>query len=52
MILMAVNLIVIAATFLMAGFIVIWLMFPTSRPWFEAAKFPPARWDDDRCPRS
>ena len=43
---MAVNLIVIAATFLMAGFIAVWMLWPSSRPWLEAPKFPPAQWDD------
>ena len=45
---MAVNLIVVAATFLTAGFIVVWLAWPSSRPWFEAPKFPPAHWDEQR----
>jgi len=45
---MAVNLIVAAATLLMLGFVVIWLCWPSSRPWFEAPKFPPARWDDEQ----
>jgi hypothetical protein len=42
---MAVNMIVAAATFLMAGFIVVWIGWPSWRPWLEAPKFPPARWD-------
>jgi hypothetical protein len=43
---MAVNLIVVAVTILLLGFIIIWLGWPSCRPWFEAPKFPPARWDD------
>jgi hypothetical protein len=42
---MAVNLIVAAATLLMAGFVVVWIGWPSWRPWLEAPKFPPARWD-------
>jgi hypothetical protein len=49
---MAVNLIVVAATFLMACFIAIWLRSPSCRPWFEAPKFPPAQWDDESVLRT
>lgn len=43
---MAVNLIVITVTFLLMGFIVVWLGWPSCRPGLEAPKFPPARWDE------
>ena len=35
---MAVNLIVAAVSVLMAGFILVWLLCPRLRPWWEAPK--------------
>jgi hypothetical protein len=41
----AVNLIVIAVTLLVGGFLVIWLAFPRLRPWFEAPKYRILEWE-------
>jgi hypothetical protein len=41
----AVNLIVAAVTFLMAGFVAIWIARPRYRAWIEAPRFQPLRWD-------
>jgi hypothetical protein len=35
---MAVNLIVLSVTLLVAGFIAVWLYFPRLRPWMEQPK--------------
>ena len=37
---MAVNIIVVAVTLMMGGFVTIWLACPRSRAWFEAPKQP------------
>jgi hypothetical protein len=42
---MAVNVIVLAVTLLMAGFLFVWLAFPHLRPWFEAPKYRVLEWD-------
>lgn len=42
---MAVNLIVIAVTLLVGGFLAVWLAFPRLRPWFEAPKYRVLEWD-------
>jgi len=42
---MSVNLIVVAATLLMAAFGFAWLRWPQCRIWIEGPKFPPTRWD-------
>ena len=42
---MAVNIIVVAVTLMMGGFVTIWLACPQSRAWFEAPKQQPLRWD-------
>lgn len=36
---MAVNLIVLAVTFMMAAFIVVWFFFPGLRAWMEMPKY-------------
>jgi hypothetical protein len=41
----AVNLIVVAVTLLVGGFLAIWLAFPHLRPWFEAPKYRVLEWD-------
>jgi hypothetical protein len=43
-----INVIVIAVTLLMAGFIGVWLVCPRSRPWIEAPKWQPLNWDEPR----
>jgi hypothetical protein len=40
-----VNLIVLAVTAMMAGFLVVWLCFPRLRPWFEAPKYRVLDWE-------
>ena len=40
---MAVNVIVVAVTFMMGGFVAVWLICPRCRPWFEAPKRQPLR---------
>ncbi len=50
---MAVNIIVVAVTLMMGGFVAIWLVCPRSRAWFEAPKQQPLRWDQPtrtKCP--
>lgn len=42
---MAINLIVIAVSLLMAGFILVWLLCPQLRPWMEAPKYRILKWD-------
>jgi hypothetical protein len=42
---MAVNVIVVAVTFMMGGFVAVWLVCPRYRPWFEAPKWQPLGWD-------
>jgi hypothetical protein len=46
----AVNIIMIAVTILMAGFVGVWLIVPRSRGWIEAPKYQPLRWDVDSAP--
>jgi hypothetical protein len=36
---MAVNLIVLAVTLLMAGFVGVWIFFPSLRAWMEMPKY-------------
>jgi hypothetical protein len=45
---LVINLIVIAVTLLMAGFIGVWLACPRSRLWIEAPKWQPLNWDEPR----
>jgi hypothetical protein len=40
-----VNLIMVAITLLMVGFLVIWLAYPRLRPWIEAPKYRVLEWD-------
>jgi hypothetical protein len=40
-----VNLIVLAVTLLMAGFLAVWLGYPRLRPWIEAPKYRVLEWD-------
>jgi hypothetical protein len=47
---MAVNVIVVAVTLLVGGFVALWLVYPRCRTWFEAPKWQPLSWD--RPPRS
>jgi hypothetical protein len=42
---MAVNVIVVAVTLIMSGFVAVWLTCPRCRPWFEAPKWQPLDWD-------
>ena len=42
---MVINLIVIAVTLLMIGFVGVWLLYPRCRPWIEAPKWQPLAWD-------
>jgi len=42
---MAVNVIVVAVTLMMGGFVAVWLVCPRCRPWFEAPKWQPLGWD-------
>ena len=43
---MAVNIIVVVVTLLIAGFIGVWLCWPRCRAWIEAPKYQPLLWDD------
>jgi len=45
---MALNLILVAITLLMAGFLLVWCFFPHVRPWIEAPKYRVLLWDRDR----
>ncbi len=47
---MAMNLIVLAITLLMAGFLLVWLRFPATRAWFEAPKYRVLDWDQSSTP--
>jgi hypothetical protein len=40
----AVNLIVLAVTLLMAGFVAVWCLCPRLRPWMEAPKYRILTW--------
>jgi hypothetical protein len=40
------NLIVLAITLLMAGFLLVWACFPRLRPWFEAPKYRILTWKE------
>ena len=42
---MAVNVIVVAVTLMMGGFVAVWLACPRCRPWIEAPKWQPLAWD-------
>ena len=42
---MAINLIVLAVSLLMAGFFLVWVFFPRLRPWMEAPKYRVLDWD-------
>jgi hypothetical protein len=42
----AINLIVLAVTLLMAGFLLVWCLFPRLRPWIEAPKYRVLTWDE------
>jgi hypothetical protein len=42
---MTINIIVAAVTLLMCTFAAVWLLCPRCRPWFEAPKQQPLRWD-------
>ncbi len=39
------NLIVLAITLLMGGFLLVWICFPRLRPWFEAPKYRILTWE-------
>jgi hypothetical protein len=41
----AINVIVIAVTLMIGGFVVVWLAVPRCRPWIEAPKWQPLAWD-------
>lgn len=43
---MVINVIVVAVTLLMGGFVGVWLLCPRCRPWFEAPKWQPLGWDE------
>ena len=43
---MAINIIVVAVTLLMGGFVAVWLACPSCRPWFEYPKRQPLSWDE------
>jgi hypothetical protein len=47
--LVAINVIVIAVTLMMGGFVVVWLAFPRCRLWIEAPKWQPLGWDRSAC---
>ena len=47
---MAVNLIVLAVTLLMASFLVIWIAVPAIRPWIESPKYRILDWDKNPSP--
>jgi hypothetical protein len=40
-----INLIVLAVTLLMGGFLFVWLCYPRLRPWIEAPKYRVLEWD-------
>jgi hypothetical protein len=40
-----VNLIVLAVTLLMAGFLALWVCHPRLRPWIEAPKYRVLEWE-------
>lgn len=40
------NLIVLAITLLMAGFLLVWVCFPRLRAWFEAPKYRILTWEE------
>ncbi len=42
---MVINVIVVAVTLLMGGFVTVWLVCPRCRPWIEAPKWQPLEWD-------
>ncbi len=42
---MTVNLIMLAVTLVMAGFLAVWLCYPRLRPWIEAPKYRVLEWD-------
>jgi hypothetical protein len=42
---MAINVIVVAVTLMMGGFVAVWIVSPRSRAWFEAPKLQPLGWD-------
>ncbi len=42
----AFNLIVLAITLLMGGFVLVWVCFPRLRPWFEAPKYRVLTWEE------
>jgi hypothetical protein len=47
---MAINIIVVAVTLLIDGFVAGWIMCPRSRSWFEAPKWQPLGWDQPPRP--
>jgi hypothetical protein len=49
------SLVVIASSALVGGFLLVWWLVPSLRPWFEAPKYRVLRWDErfgDAPPRS
>jgi hypothetical protein len=42
----AVNLIVLAVTLLVAGFVLVWICFPPVRTWIEAPKYRVLEWPE------
>jgi len=42
---MALNLILLAITLLMMGFLLVWCFFPGLRPWIEAPKYRVLQWE-------
>ena len=42
---MTINVIVVAVTLLIGGFVGIWLFCPRCRSWIEAPKWQPLSWD-------
>ncbi len=42
---MVINVIVVAVTLLMSGFVTVWLVYPRCRSWIEAPKWQPLEWD-------
>ena len=47
---MVINVIVVAVTLLMGGFVGVWLACPRCRPWIEAPKWQPLAWDQPAAP--
>lgn len=43
---MVINVIVVAVTLLMSGFVGVWLVCPRCRLWIEAPKWQPLAWDE------